>query len=335
MRSSYHIIPIIKKINNKRCKTRKIYKTYKKRKTYKIRKTYKTRIKYFGGTLSKFITNRLIKERTLFGIPLGENIQYNIGSYIYTIDTSQLETTHTFTIIRHIDDSKVTIKIPENYPYTAPTIISQLVTTQKTHEILIPNWTPAKNIFKSIFEMLQPASDTSDEQKKYKMLIYCHDMPVNKKEDHYFYDYLATFIEMHYSEITIVDFDIKTLDSNIIGNPDIKVDGFSKTFIANHPDRYDIITLPDCGGIWYTYQLQENTDIPTGVEQQQALVFNIINIFNLLNINGYMILSKFMNINFFYKLYKSFSSEETKYKIIQPIITDTSIGTILIVQKLV
>ena len=188
--------------------------------------------------------------------------------------------------------------------------------------------------------MLQPASDTSDEQKKYKMLIYCHPTPghdihVKKKEAHYFYDYLATFIEMHYSEITIADFDIKTLDSNIIGNPDIKVDGFSKTFITNHPDKYDIITLPDCDGIWYTYQKQGYTDIPTGVEEQQALVLNIINIFNLLNINGYMILSKFVNIGFFYKLYKYFSSEETKYKIIQSIITDTSIGTIFIVQKLV
>jgi len=335
MRSSYPIIPIIKKINNKRCKTRKIYKTYKKRKTYK---TYKTRIKYFGGTLN--IMKRLIRERTQLEIPLGENIQYNYGSYIYTIDTSQLETNHTFTITRHIDDSKVTIKIPENYPFDAPTIISDLVTTHRTHEILIPNWTPANNIFKSIFEMLQPASDTSDEQKKYKMLIYCHpapghDISVYKKKAHYFYDHLATFIEMHYSETTIADFDIKTLDSNIIGNPDIKVDGFSKTFIANHPDRYDIITLPDCAGIWNTYQLQGYTDIPAGEEEQQALVFNIINIFNLLNINGYMILSKFININFFYKLSKYFSSEETKYKIIQPIITDTSIKTILIVQKLV
>jgi hypothetical protein len=69
---------------------------------------------------------------------------------------------------------------------------------------------------------------------------------------------------------------------------DIVMNGFSNEFIYSHQAAFDMLILPDCGGVWAT--MSDAGDINGLVEIIKNLMFTI-------KPNGSLCVSKFINVN--------------------------------------
>ncbi len=84
------------------------------------------------------------------------------------------------------------------------------------------------------------------------ILVYSHPKPILVSTDHFMYEIFESVVKESGSDIK--NYNVYTLD--IIGNPNIKADGFGQEFINKYSTNpaFDFVFMPDCAGPWYRLQ---------------------------------------------------------------------------------
>jgi len=114
------------------------------------------------------------------------------------------------------------------------------------------------------------------------VLIYCH--PRKFDTCHWQYSLIAKEIEDRFKGTKGSEVFVDTVDT--IAGGTYKEDGFSDVFINKHKGTYDLVFLPDCGGLWYKIQ-------STGTPYE--LISLIDNIRGLLKPSGTLFISKILD----------------------------------------
>lgn len=127
-----------------------------------------------------------------------------------------------------------------------------------------------------------------------KILVYCHEYkieynPENKPDSKFvYYDNitrntypykLSQTLELLVSKHGWNNKNIIVETVDIVNEPTYKRDGFDQSFIDEHLNEYDLVYVPDCGGLWI--YLQTNHYHDQWDNQTQAL----INAYNKMNIS--------------------------------------------------
>ena len=201
------------------------------------------------------------------------------------------------------DNKTYTVELSNEYPFTTNNVMFKINGENFYNNI---NRISAGTLIVNVLNNMS--------LKKYNMLVYCHNRQIIQQSDHFAYNDFNLFIKSEYKHLTIDDFCIKTID--IVGTPNFIADGFSSKFILNslkynnNEPFYDIIALPDCGGIWYTVQKSDDINDTNKINKI------IENIFKIIKKNGFMLLSKFINVNTLSSMINYFSVFPTKYEVI-------------------
>jgi SAM-dependent methyltransferase len=82
----------------------------------------------------------------------------------------------------------------------------------------------------------------------------------------------------------------------------IVADGFSKSFIDSHENEFDIVILPDCGGLWNEFQKEHND------ENFQRLLSLMIELIRLVKPGGTIMFGKIMYEDWFNILMDAFTN---------------------------
>jgi len=170
------------------------------------------------------------------------------------------------------DEAKIIVNLPDNYPIGEPIIY---INDQKVN---INNWTPIKRITEFL-------------EFNKKVLILCHARKVDGSFE-------PLVLKNHWYEDI---FNELFLEYNLKGNPSFETvdsthggtfvaDAFSDEFIDKHISEYDLIMVPDCGGIWYYLQVDQTRDI-------KILIEKCIKLTKMLKPNGIIEFSKFLKVN--------------------------------------
>jgi hypothetical protein len=134
-----------------------------------------------------------------------------------------------------------------------------------------------------------------------QILVYCHPRDVVDTPPHFLLD---GFIELLH-KYNITNHKFHTVDTS--GTPDYKEDGFSPDFLdkfSNDP-YFDIVILPDCGGLWYELQ-KDKIDV--------AGFINLINnILKIVKIDGKLIISKILYDSLWDKLNEHYENSNFIY----------------------
>lgn len=160
----------------------------------------------------------------------------------------------------------IMFEIPENYPFSN-------ITLYDVEQPLI-------DIKSTIFQTIKKIPNDG-----YNILVYCHPRRINKPDDHFMYEYIDREINKD------DNFNIYTIDVNKDGEmfPDILGDGFGDSFINRYSNNpvFDIVFLPDCGGLWFDLQNNENSSFDE--------IIDLINkMLGLVKPGGKLLLSKFI-----------------------------------------
>ena len=149
------------------------------------------------------------------------------------------------TFERISDSVTFTILFPINYPLSEPEIFIN------NEKVSIFNWTHTTNII-----------DYFNTPNK-KVLILCHNKivlgtfePLTLYNHWYGNNYIFRDLFLEYNLDGIPSFD--TVD--IAPGGTYQADAFSDEFINNNINKYDLIMVPDCGGMWYSLQEDKNYD---------------------------------------------------------------------------
>lgn len=190
-------------------------------------------------------------------------------------------------------------ELSEFYPFRAPKIY------RNNNEIniisLINEYSASTTI--SILFNLQIDRDNS----KYKILIFCHPYIIKAKKINNIKNtnhFLNKDIIILSKELGIKEADpliIETID--LFAGANYKIDGFSDEFINANLERYDLVFIPDCGGLWY--KLQEEYIIEKGkiinkfTEEEinnnlSLLIEYILKVLKLVKNNGIIAFSKIL-----------------------------------------
>jgi hypothetical protein len=166
------------------------------------------------------------------------------------------------TFTRISDNANITVIIPDNYPFEAPSI-----TINETKYNIGSVWSSASTIG-SMFEYDK------------KVLILCHNTMVNGKfeplvlNNHWYGSPELQIFQRIFAEYNLKGKPIfETID--IIPGGTYQADAFSDEFINQHINDYDIVMVPDCGGPWYYLQ---NTDLYDGVRKIRDLTTDEVNV---------------------------------------------------------
>ena len=92
-----------------------------------------------------------------------------------------------------------------------------------------------------------------------KILIYCHNRIVDltrANTNHW----QGPIFKQLLTERGIDPMKIKVDTIDIVPGGTIVADGFSKSFIDSHENEFDIVILPDCGGLWIEFQKEHNDE---------------------------------------------------------------------------
>lgn len=83
-----------------------------------------------------------------------------------------------------------------------------------------------------------------------RVLIFSH--PYDYKVNGHWCDKLFS----EFTDMTTAQVD--TVDPLETGEATYKMDGFSDEFIDEHAGKYDFVFLPDCGGDWWDFQVNDD-----------------------------------------------------------------------------
>lgn len=95
-----------------------------------------------------------------------------------------------------------------------------------------------------------PPRSTAFVPEQKKMLVYCHPRIIQKRGDHFLWDFFTETVEKNGSKIN--NFKISSVD--VLPGGTWQGDAFSADFAKNHKDEFDLVFVPDCGGNWFHYQ---------------------------------------------------------------------------------
>ena len=134
-----------------------------------------------------------------------------------------------------------------------------------------------------------------------KMLIYCHNriVDLNSANTNHWQGpiFKQILIERGIDPTKIrVDTIDKVPGGTIVG------DGFSKSFIDSHENEFDIVILPDCGGLWIEFQKEHND------ENFQRLLSLMIELIRLVKPGGTIMFGKIMYEDWFNILMGAFTN---------------------------
>ena len=134
-----------------------------------------------------------------------------------------------------------------------------------------------------------------------KMLIYCHNriVDLNSANTNHWQGpiFKQILIERGIDPTKIrVDTIDKVPGGTIVG------DGFSKSFIDSHENEFDIVILPDCGGLWIEFQKEHND------ENFQRLLSLMIELIRLVKPGGTIMFGKIMYEDWFNILMDAFTN---------------------------
>ena len=129
----------------------------------------------------------------------------------------------------------------------------------------ITKFKPKQNNLEPDFEPVFPNQADYDSNT---MLVYCHPRPLSDIIPHFMQSIFDTIGE----EYNITTF--LTIDNSEFNNTaDLQVDGFSDEFINANKEKFKVVFLPDCGGIWYEYQRDNDlTSFVNLIEKLKNLV---------------------------------------------------------------
>ena len=125
-----------------------------------------------------------------------------------------------------------------------------------------------------------------------KMLIYCHNRIVDLTRadtNHW----QGPIFKQLLTERGIDPMKIKVDTIDIVPGGTIVADGFSKSFIDSHENEFDIVILPDCGGLWYEFQKEHND------ENFQSLLSLMIELLRLVKPGGIIMFGKILYEDWF------------------------------------
>jgi len=209
-------------------------------------------------------------------------------------DNIILDAESNITMIRKSDGANIMINFPDSFPVrNIITIdINDIKTDIKWNK---PGY--VHTILKSLKE--------SDEQFDKKVLILCHSQKVTGS-------FTPMVLNNHWlgSEYNNIFAEYK-----LTGNPKFETidiipggtyqdDAFSDTFIENHINDYDMILVPDCGGIWYELQktsidekFRKIRDLTEDEQNQNKtlLIEKSLNLTRMLKPNGIIYFGKFLS----------------------------------------
>jgi hypothetical protein len=134
-----------------------------------------------------------------------------------------------------------------------------------------------------------------------KMLIYCHNriVDLNSANTNHWQGpiFKQILIERGIDPTKIrVDTIDKVPGGTIVG------DGFSKSFIDSHENEFDIVILPDCGGLWIEFQKEHND------ENFQRLLSLMIELIRLVKPGGTIMFGKILHEDWFNILMGAFTN---------------------------
>jgi len=208
------------------------------------------RIKYSigGSALSPPLIKKINKEISLL-------------EYKYIIEFNQINTL----ILKNKESKKkFKIELPDGWPWDQyrPIINGEIFT----------DWETSKHFIDILLTL-----EEQDTNTKPRMLIYCHPRIVDfTKEDSNHWQ-RSTF-EAMLIEQSINKEDIKVDTIDVLPGGSKQGDGFSESFIDFNENKFDIVVLPDCGGLWYDYQ-KDYTD--ENFEKLKLLMIKLLKIVKL------------------------------------------------------
>ena len=182
------------------------------------------------------------------------------------------------------NENKFKIEIPTSFPLKA---------IFYKNNIIIPIvWYPSME-FKNILEK---------ENNQFKILIFCHPDIVSGTIDNIQGHFLSKDISILGREAGITGTPIiDTID--IIPGGTYQCDGFSDDFINRNLNEYNLVFIPDCGGLWLNLQLKDILDgwrtiykfTPEDKENNLSLLIDyIIKVSKLVKINGIISFGKIL-----------------------------------------
>ena len=125
-----------------------------------------------------------------------------------------------------------------------------------------------------------------------KMLIYCHNRIVDLTRadtNHW----QGPIFKQVLTERGIDPMKIKVDTIDIVPGGTIVADGFSKSFIDSHENEFDIVILPDCGGLWIEFQKEHND------ENFHSLLSLMIELLRLVKPGGIIMFGKILHEDWF------------------------------------
>ena len=134
--------------------------------------------------------------------------------------------------------------------------------------------------------------------EKFNILVYCHPKIIDL-DDEFSHFALETF-KYYISKDKNTKKDIKIYSVDILAGGSFVNDGFSDLFIEHNLNLFDMIFIPDCGGIWYIYQEDSNIE---------SFLDIINNVKKMLTENGILYISKIINKKFYSILENTYNSK--------------------------
>lgn len=207
---------------------------------------------HLGGTIPEKIQRRLEKEI--------EQLKQLFGTIIeHSFDYKQ--------IIVTTPKNNFILDIPDNYPFVKPvvTLNGAVLTTLE--------WTAATKLINIV--------SSYEKYDKYNVIVFCHPKLIKKNDDHFLYPFFEKMIAKDGHNINTTW--LQTID--ILPGGSTQADGFNPDFIKKHQNEYDIVFVPDCGGLWFEYQK----------DKEVQKIFDLTdNLLRLIKPGGKLYLSKFL-----------------------------------------
>ena len=186
-------------------------------------------------------------------------------------------------------ENEYKFEIPDYFPRKEPIFYKNNIKIK-----LINDWTIESMIYNLVNDEIKR------NMNEFKILIFCHPKIVSGTIDEIKGHFLSEDISILCKEAGIIE--TPTFDTiDIIEGGTYQGDGFSDEFVNKNVEKYNLVFVPDCGGLWYELQLNdkyENNQLiysfrPKDKENNLSiLIDNIIKISKLVKINGIISFSK-------------------------------------------
>jgi len=134
------------------------------------------------------------------------------------------------------------------------------------------------------------------EASEFKILIFCHPRIVSGSINNIEGHFLGGDISFLGKEAGITETGSLTIDTvDILPGGIYQADAFSDEFINENLYKYNLVFIPDCGGIWYELQTKFTENTPEVKNNNLSLIIDyIIKVLNLVKINGIITFGKIL-----------------------------------------